>query len=96
MQKYCFIKKIKKLLCQNVVNKVSIGKMDSYYLMEDRKSSNIQGMAIKIKIIAGAIVHATSINCPSNKNRFVKLLITSIIIIYVTTVKIIIIIIIKA
>ena len=53
-------------------------------------------LLIKIKIIAGAIVHATSINCPSNRNRFVKLLITSIIIIYVTTVKIIIIIIIKA
>jgi hypothetical protein len=32
------------------------------------------GMAIKIKIIAGAIVHATSINNPSKRNTFVKLL----------------------
>ena len=50
-------------------------------------------MAIKIKMIAGVIVHATSFNCPSKRNRFVRLLITNIIIIYVTTVKIIIIII---
>ena len=49
--------------------------------------------SLKIRIIAGAIVHATSINCLSKTTRFVKLLITSIIIIYVTTVKIIIIII---
>ena len=32
-------------------------------------------MAIKIKIIAGAIVHSTSISCPSKRSRFVKLLI---------------------
>ena len=58
-----------------------------------RAENRNDGMAIKIKIIAGAIVHATSINCPSKRNRFVKLLMRSIIIIQVTTVNIIIIII---
>ena len=47
------------------------------------------GMAIKIKMIAGAIVYATSVNCSSKNNQFVKLLIISIIILYDTTVKII-------
>ena len=31
----------------------------------------VEGMAIKIKMIAGAIVHATSINCLSKRNLFV-------------------------
>ena len=40
-------------------------------------------------MISGAIVHSTSIDCPYKRNRFAKLLIITIIIVYDTTVRII-------
>ena len=53
-----------------IVFKVMTGLLISSIRCRRRK----EGIAIKIKIIAGAIVHATSINWPSNKNRLVNLL----------------------
>jgi hypothetical protein len=44
---------------------------------------------MKIKIIAGAIVHAISIICPSSMNQFVYLLKINVVIIYDTTMRII-------
>ena len=54
----------------------------------NKYSSRREGRAIKIRIRAGKTVHTISIVCPSNKNRFVKVLKKSVDIIYPTNVVI--------